>query len=105
MIGVRVPASTSNLGAGFDCLGLALDMWLEVRLDEGEGDPEYFGTLEGLSPSEDIILGILKDALPEQRRLRVQSEIPWSELPRVRWNAPRFVHSRADSGSRFRPSA
>ena len=76
MIGVRVPASTSNLGAGFDCLGLALDMWLEVRLDEGEGDPEYFGTLEGLSPSEDIILGILKDALPEQRRLRVQSEIP-----------------------------
>ena len=51
-------------------------MWLEVRLDEGEGDPEYLGTLEGLSPSEDIILGILKDALPEQRRLRVQSEIP-----------------------------
>lgn len=76
MIGVRVPATTSNLGAGFDCLGLALDMWLEVRLDAGEGDPEYLGTLEGLSPSEDIILGILKDALPERRRLRVQSEIP-----------------------------
>ena len=76
MIGVRVPATTSNLGAGFDCLGLALDIWLEVSLDEGEGDPEYLGTLEGLSPSEDIILGILKDALPEQRRLRVQSEIP-----------------------------
>lgn len=28
---VRVPASTSNLGPGFDCLGLALGLWLEVR--------------------------------------------------------------------------
>jgi homoserine kinase len=25
---VRVPASTSNLGAGFDCVGLAVDCWL-----------------------------------------------------------------------------
>ncbi len=28
---VRVPASTANLGAGFDCFGLALDLHLEVR--------------------------------------------------------------------------
>ena len=27
---VRVPASTSNLGAGFDCVGVAIDRWLEV---------------------------------------------------------------------------
>ncbi|MGI8546435.1 MAG: homoserine kinase [Gemmatimonadaceae bacterium] len=25
---VRVPASTSNLGAGFDCVGVAVDLWL-----------------------------------------------------------------------------
>jgi homoserine kinase len=30
-ITVRVPASTSNLGAGFDCVGVAVDRWL--RLD------------------------------------------------------------------------
>ncbi len=29
---VRVPASTANLGAGFDCFGLALDLYLEVRV-------------------------------------------------------------------------
>src|SRR5947207_2542689 len=29
----RVPAGTSNLGAGFDALGLALDMYLRVRLE------------------------------------------------------------------------
>jgi len=28
---VRVPASTANLGAGFDCFGLALDLYLSVR--------------------------------------------------------------------------
>jgi len=28
---VRVPASTSNLGAGFDCFGLALRLYLNVR--------------------------------------------------------------------------
>ena len=30
-IDVRVPASTSNLGAGFDCFGLALQLYLTVR--------------------------------------------------------------------------
>lgn len=30
-IDVRVPASTANLGAGFDCLGLALEVFLTVR--------------------------------------------------------------------------
>lgn len=30
---VRVPASTSNLGPGFDVVGLALDLWLEVEAE------------------------------------------------------------------------
>ena len=29
----RVPAGTSNLGAGFDALGLALEMYLRVRIE------------------------------------------------------------------------
>ena len=31
-VSVRVPASTANLGPGFDCLGLALDIWNEITL-------------------------------------------------------------------------
>ena len=31
MIEIRVPASTSNLGPGFDCFGLALKLYLTVR--------------------------------------------------------------------------
>jgi homoserine kinase len=35
---VRVPATTANLGPGFDCLGMALDLWNDVRFSlEGEG--------------------------------------------------------------------
>ncbi|HWQ68646.1 MAG TPA: homoserine kinase, partial [Patescibacteria group bacterium] len=35
---VRVPASTANLGPGFDTLGMALSLYNEVELSgEGEG--------------------------------------------------------------------
>lgn len=29
---VRVPATSANLGPGFDCLGLALDIWVSISL-------------------------------------------------------------------------
>ena len=32
---VRAPATSANLGAGFDCLGLALDLWNEVQATPG----------------------------------------------------------------------
>lgn len=35
---MRVPASTSNLGPGFDCLGLALRLYNEVTVARGRGD-------------------------------------------------------------------
>lgn len=35
---VRAPASTANLGPGFDAIGLALDLWNEVTIDT-EGEP------------------------------------------------------------------
>lgn len=33
--GVRVPCSTSNLGAGFDCVGLAFDLYLDAGYEPG----------------------------------------------------------------------
>jgi homoserine kinase len=35
---VRVPASTSNLGPGFDCLGVALRIYNQVTIWRGRGD-------------------------------------------------------------------
>ncbi len=77
-LSVRVPASTSNMGAGFDCLGLALDFWLEARLVEGDGSTTYGGTLEGISPDEDFLLLALGGAVPQGMQLEVQSSIPLS---------------------------
>lgn len=34
---VRVPASTSNLGGGFDCIGMAVDRWLEASVTPTDG--------------------------------------------------------------------
>lgn len=35
---VRAPATSANLGSGFDCLGLALDLWIEVAAAPGTPD-------------------------------------------------------------------
>ena len=34
---VRVPATSANLGPGFDCLGMALDLWNSVHMEVGQG--------------------------------------------------------------------
>ena len=44
-VSVSVPASTANLGAGFDCLALALDLRNSVEFEEVEGGLEV--TVEG----------------------------------------------------------
>lgn len=36
MLTLRVPATSANLGPGFDCLGLALDLWNEVTFEPAE---------------------------------------------------------------------
>ncbi|MFN3491262.1 MAG: homoserine kinase, partial [Anaerolineales bacterium] len=36
MIKIRVPATSANLGPGFDCLGLTLDIWNEIIFEPAE---------------------------------------------------------------------
>ncbi len=73
---VRVPASTSNLGAGFDCLGLALDLWLDARVVPGGGPPVYRAALAELAPESDIVTGLIRDHLPTDHHLELTSDIP-----------------------------
>lgn len=37
MITLQVPASTANLGAGFDCLGIALNLYNRLQVEEWDG--------------------------------------------------------------------
>lgn len=80
---VVVPGSTSNLGPGFDVLGLALDRTLSAQWDPGRSPLEIVGegTLERLDPSRDLVhralaegLGI--DAGELTGRLTLTSAIP-----------------------------
>ena len=48
-ITIRAPATTANLGPGFDCLGMALDLWAEVVVTASE---------EALPPAPDAIGGL-----------------------------------------------
>ncbi|MDT8368061.1 MAG: homoserine kinase [Longimicrobiales bacterium] len=74
---VRVPGSTSNLGPGFDTLGLAVDRYLDLVweagergtvIQEGERPPHPLGNL--------LAEGYAATGLPRAGRLRVRSEIP-----------------------------
>jgi homoserine kinase len=61
---VRVPASTSNLGAGFDCVGVALDRWLRATATvgaQGGAEPRVaragaLAALGLLPPGDDLLV-------------------------------------------------
>ncbi|HWD40141.1 MAG TPA: homoserine kinase [Fimbriimonas sp.] len=60
MIRVRIPATTANLGPGFDCMGLALDLWntFELHLEGERHRVETFGEGEDVLPTDESNLTI-----------------------------------------------
>lgn len=88
-VSIQVPASTSNLGAGFDCIGVALDVWLrlDAALDPlADGfDVARAGTLAALTlpPEEDRLVAGFRaacaaagTAVPNGVSLHADSDIP-----------------------------
>jgi homoserine kinase len=88
---VRVPASTANLGAGFDCFGLALNLHLTVQATVQSGsDARTTVRSRGVpgsselpsAPEENLILCAMRHAADRENlqlppvRLAVQNEIP-----------------------------
>jgi homoserine kinase len=82
---VRVPCSTSNLGSGFDTLGLALDRYLDATFEPGgsELEVERTGTLTLLEeePERDLLVGVFTHVLSSAGAaadgvLRIGSDIP-----------------------------
>ena len=88
---VRVPASTANLGAGFDCLGLALDLHLTVRAtvlsQPGARSQVRNRGISGSSqlpsaPEKNLILRAMRHTAERERlrlpavRLAVHNDVP-----------------------------
>lgn len=84
---VTVPASTSNLGPGFDCLGLALDLTLRVECSVNAAGPSSIDLdgpeVRGVPRDEsNLILRVTHEtmqglgATPRALHLRLHNEIP-----------------------------
>ncbi|KNE71044.1 hypothetical protein AMAG_15301 [Allomyces macrogynus ATCC 38327] len=89
---IRVPASTANLGAGFDTLGMALGLYLEVHAtclpihstDLIVDNVEYAGNDPGTIPADpraNLITATMLDMLGSQQvgkrvKVRVSNPIP-----------------------------
>ncbi|HET7146740.1 MAG TPA: homoserine kinase [Gaiellaceae bacterium] len=58
MIRAAAPASTANLGPGFDAAGAALDLWNEVELEEGAFAVEVAGEGAGELPHDERHLSL-----------------------------------------------
>ena len=75
---VRAPATSANLGPGFDCAAVALDLWNELRIEEGEG-VEIEGEGAAELPRDGSNLVVRAYALlasPRGKRFRLVNRIP-----------------------------
>ncbi|MBL8097752.1 MAG: homoserine kinase [Anaerolineales bacterium] len=61
MIKIRVPATSANLGPGFDCLGMALDIWNEITFEHAD-KMSHFVTGEGAEKLNKGIRNLLTKA-------------------------------------------
>jgi homoserine kinase len=66
-IRVRAPATTANIGPGFDCIAAALDLWNELEVEEGDGDADE---------SHLGVQAFARLAPTERRRFRFTDGIP-----------------------------
>lgn len=82
---LRLPATTANLGPGFDALALALQLYLDVRAEEGPTfrieatgrNPEICGALDNnllLETYRALLVGQDRPIIP--LHLRMHNEIP-----------------------------
>lgn len=78
---VRAPATTANLGPGFDCAGAALDLWNELEVHETSGgvEVEVSGDGAGEVPLDASHLGVRAFALlapVEGKRFVFRNRVP-----------------------------
>lgn len=75
---VRAPATSANLGPGFDCAAVALDLWNELEVTEGGGVAVEGEGADEL-PADETNLAVRAYALvasPAEKRFRFVNRIP-----------------------------
>lgn len=78
MFKIKVPATTANLGPGFDSIGLAVNLFLEVTVENPQDTWEVENSQNLPSDAKNLIVQSILTADPNTppRRLSVTNEIP-----------------------------
>jgi homoserine kinase len=72
---VLAPASSANLGPGFDCIGLALDLWMRVDVALCDGDEIRVSGSPDLLGGDNLVISAMRVA-----RQRLGLELPGCTL-------------------------
>lgn len=84
MVEIRVPATSANMGPGFDCLGIALDMYNYFCVDEIESGLELIGFEEDFKNENNLVYSSMKKCFekagykPSGVRIEAKCDIPVS---------------------------
>lgn len=88
---IAAPASTSNLGSGFDCLGLALELYIEVLLEPEHSagfQVEIHGEGAGILPTDG-----------RNRVIKSAREVAGDAVDRARWSISSSIPMARGLGS------
>lgn len=84
MIEVRVPATSANIGPGFDCLGLALNMYNYFKIEEIESGLEICGCEEQYRNESNLVYTSMLKCFeitgyrPKGLKIEIDGDIPTS---------------------------
>ncbi|MCL2387715.1 MAG: homoserine kinase [Defluviitaleaceae bacterium] len=84
MLKVRVPATTANMGAGFDCFGMALNLYNEVAVEESD---QFIieGAADVPTTEENLIYQVIKQFYEEiGKPLPMLKLVQTDEIPMTR---------------------
>lgn len=84
MIEVRVPATSANIGPGFDCLGVAVNMYNKFFVEEIKEGLIFEGCEDKFKNEDNLIYVAMKKCFdkigykPTGLRIKIESDIPVS---------------------------
>ncbi|WP_291584394.1 homoserine kinase [Clostridium sp. UBA6640] len=84
MVEVRVPATSANIGPGFDCLGVAVNMYNKFFVEEIEEGLIFEGCADKFKNEDNLIYVAMKKCFdkigykPTGLRIKIESDIPAS---------------------------
>lgn len=84
MLSIKVPATSANMGPGFDCLGVALDLFNYFEIEETAGRIEITGCEECFSNDTNLVYTSMQKCFevlkyqPKGLKININSNIPIS---------------------------